>query len=108
VARDDWLSAADTFGVPIQRLKEQSTCPDRFISLPPMLGFALTLGLMAHRIVVIDALHRKTFGCMRGSITGDHMGLGKTLQILSKWAFTFVFVLEKNVRELQSAEASSG
>jgi hypothetical protein len=41
---------------------------------------------MAHRIVVIDALHRKTFGCMSGSITGDHIGLGKTLQILNSCA----------------------
>jgi hypothetical protein len=37
---------------------------------------------MAHRVVVIDALHRKTLGCIRGSITGDHMGLGKTLQMM--------------------------
>jgi hypothetical protein len=43
------------------------------------IGIAPMLGLMAHRIVVIDALHRKTFGCMRGSITGDR--LGKTLQM---------------------------
>jgi hypothetical protein len=77
VARDDWLSAADTLAVLLHRLKEQSACSDRFIPLSPTLGLTPTLGLM-------------------------------TYQILSIWASNLVFVMEKNVGELQFAEVSSG
>ncbi|KAI8940002.1 hypothetical protein NX059_003725 [Plenodomus lindquistii] len=43
-----WQAAADTFNVPLKRLLQQSTNPQRYISLPDDFSFNLEFGLMAY------------------------------------------------------------
>jgi hypothetical protein len=44
---------------------------------------------------------------MRGSILGDQMGLGKTLQVLVTYSMNYVLVLEKHDKKLQPDQRPS-
>ena len=96
VTPEEWRSAAHTFGVPMQRLREQHASEDRFIPVDPALGFSPKFKLMAHQVVGTDVIHDMNFGSRRGCVEQDYMGMGKTIQIIGAFFLNFILTFESH------------
>ena len=95
VTKAEWQSAATTWGIQLRRLAAQHSA-DRFIDIDRRIGLAPSFKLMAHQAVGSNVIHALVFGPLKGCVEADHMGLGKTIQIICAFVLNLILTYEAN------------